>query len=79
MGRKQQGELYEPSGHVYWYRGQRKGPRAWSRTAYCKVSYTVLMQRVGKGWKFSDAMETPPGQNNPALSRKWTRPPVHIE
>lgn len=69
MGSVRKGEMYEPSGQVFKYRGQWKGPREWSRTNHCKVAYTVLMQRVGKGWDFKDAMETPPGHCNPALKR----------
>ena len=69
MASIRQGELYEPSGLSFFYKRRYMGPRAWSRTKHCKVDYTTLMKRLSKGWDFADAMETPPGENNPALKR----------
>lgn len=61
------GELYDPSGLVYTYKGKTMGVREWARQASCKTTERSLKVRLAKGWEFADALTTPHGQTNPKL------------
>ena len=56
-----QGELYDPSGIVFTYKGKTQGLREWARSYQCKCSEPTLRRRLQRNWPITLAMQTPEG------------------